>query len=95
MAYQLRVKLDVVYVGEGTGSMSVPAQQVLSVTNFAGTNGGFVPVPNITQTSTTTQIAGMSANISTALTTLSGNLYSALTSTSTLSELQGFLTGGG
>jgi hypothetical protein len=85
MSYQIRAKVDVVWIGDGVGQMEVPSAQVLTATNFQGSNGGFVAIPG-GDTLTTT-------NISAAMTTLAGNLATYFNNN--IAQLQGFSTGGG
>ena len=92
MPYQLRWSIDVVYVGQGQGPMTVPAQQVLTVsqaTAFPGqTAGGLVTVPSTGAVPTT-------ANMSTALSSAATAAGVILNSQPAVAQWQGFATGGG
>lgn len=99
MAFAIRMRVDVVYVGNGQGGMTVPAEQVL--TFFPGGPGGtnsatglpvpgfgaFVPCPG-----TDTPTAG---NINTAINNAAADIEAQIAVAATLARIQGFATGGG
>jgi hypothetical protein len=84
MAYQLRWKVDIVWVGDGVNAMAVPSAQVLSVTQNSPLGAGMIVVPGANAPTT--------GNISTACTTLGTNAAAALNGN--ITQIQGFATGG-
>lgn len=92
MPYALEWQFSVVEIASGAGPMSVPAQQVLTVsqrTNFTGgTPPGLITVPS-------TGTVPTAANMVTALNAAATAAAAILNANPALTQWQGFATGGG
>lgn len=89
MAYFIRYKAEVVFVGDGQGSMSLPAAIVNSPAGgqaLAFFNSAPILVPGSN--------APSSANFATAATAAATDLTAQLQAAATLARLQAFATGG-
>lgn len=90
MAYFLKWRLEVCWVGDGAGPMEVPGAQtkILNNDQIGGTvnNSGYVVVPGAD--------APTGANFTTACTTVGTNMGTACNVAATLAQIQAFATGG-
>lgn len=88
ISYVLRWSLEAAVVPVGAGSMEVPCAQRLKISQGAPSGGGMVTVPS-------TGLYPSAANFSTAIDTVAVNMKAALETTTNLSQMQGWATGGG
>jgi len=86
--YGLRWSLEVCAIPLGAGSMSVPDQQRLKLSQSSASAGGIVTVA-------CTGVYPTSTNFTNACTTVGTNMGTAVTQTAPLAQVQGFATGGG
>lgn len=89
MAYQVRYKVDVLWVGDGQGPMGLSANIVNSAAGaqvLSFFNSTTLPVPGGDTPSST--------NFGTAATNIATDLTTQLQSAATLARLQAFATGG-
>lgn len=85
MAYQVKWSATIMWIGDGAGAMSVPAQQSLTFGNQFGSNGGYVIVPG--------GDSPTGGNLTTAGTTCGTNIGTALNTA--LTQIQNWASGGG
>lgn len=92
MPYGLKWQFSVVEIAAGAGPMSVPAQQVLTVTQATNLSGG---APSGIIAITSTGAYPTTGNMSTALSAAATAAGLVLNAQPALAQWQGFATGGG
>lgn len=86
MAYALKWRLEVCWIGDGVSQMNVPSAQTKIFNNDFGANSGFV------------QVAGTDApsqsNFTSACNAVATNMAAAISATGVLAQIQAWATGG-